>query len=171
MQSIRIDQLRNTRLSWPALCAMCNAPAEAEATASTLTNENYRFRVVYVKWAERTLSVSYPVCWRHRLWCNLLDRPARWGFINASLYLVVIPLIVTLLLGGLTALVFGFKGETADRYFSILGALLLFTMLAFYVVVRMTKPVRLSGLEKGALIISIRNHDYFRKFKDLNGAS
>jgi hypothetical protein len=66
------------------------------------------------------------------------------------------------------AIAAGIKGDELDPY-SLTAAVLFFgSAVLFYIAAATVKPVRLSGLHKNLLIISIRNEAFFREFRSTN---
>jgi len=96
--------------------------------------------------------IEYPVCKKHYFWALGMD----------FAYFVLFYGIVFLLLGYVTAFVFGF--------FSI-EMLLLLPIFALLIWVIVLQPVRVRGARKNFYTLIIRNDDYAREFAMLNGLS
>ena len=160
MHSIKLNLGPDGRIWWPSRCALCGVDAEDVARATR-----------YVKMGgqtEKTDTLSYPVCRRHKRLCTLLDRPAKWGFVGSFVALVLIPMIP---LGVITIVAAGFaelKGDALSLLFWITAVLVYGGMAAFFIFAATRKPVKLLKVKKNAFKIKILSDNFFEVFKLLN---
>ena len=160
----QIRLVSNNQVSWPNACAVCGAPAEALARVSQTSATSYYI----VAYTEKTHFMHFPVCKQHRLFCAVLDKPSRWGFVGSFLALLFIPGILWIVTVMTLAVVFGLNGDALQPYQTVIGIVLFGVMLAFLVLAPRHQPVRLIAADKETLTFEIKNEDYFREFRRLN---
>jgi hypothetical protein len=159
-------------LSWEPWCLVCNAPMEGEANAS-LVNPNRFFSVSpFVFWSSEHFDVSYPVCMRHRMMCNLLDWPSRRGAIVSLVCWLLLPAVIWLAcLIGLIA----FLPNLAVLQRQVLAVSLAISlwggMTAWYAAAFFLKPVRLSKLCRTHITLTIRNKIAFLHIQSVGRAA
>lgn len=160
---------------WPHSCAVCCGQADDKVLTTATTYRDFRISgfslIVFLKWKKYSLQFPFPVCTRHRKLCWLLDLPARWGFINACFYWLLIPGILWLMFCLSIGILFGIKGDALDPYSKAAAALFWGLATVYYVAATIMKPVRLSSVHNGIVSISIRNDQYFQQFKVLNSSA
>jgi hypothetical protein len=172
MGSLQLNLASEKKLHWPKSCAVCGAKAGAMAHTSISTPKNFKYYGVLLKWTENTLSVSFPVCRKHRIFCSVLDLPAKLGLINALLFMVFSPTILwissSLLISWLASLT-GLKGSAfVGSFVSVSGFFFYGSTVLLYLLAATIKPVRLSQADGNAVTLSVRNEDYFKSLQGLN---
>jgi hypothetical protein len=99
MNSLKLNQRLGRNIIWPNRCACCNAPSDDWAEASLTTATHLRHYLIAWGWTEKSNSISYPVCSKHKFICSCLNLPEKWGFINCSTAFIGIPPLVAIGLG------------------------------------------------------------------------
>jgi len=158
---MRLDSTKP--VSWPRVCAVCCAPAETLARVSQTSATGYYL----IAYTQKTQSINFPVCKKHRILCAVLNRPSRWGFVGSFLALLFIPGILWISTIITLAIVFGLKGDALDPYLSAIGVLFFGSMFAFLLLAPRLQPVRLAA-DKQTLTFRIKNEEYFHEFRRLN---
>lgn len=168
MGSLRLKLSSVQRLRWPPSCAVCGAKAEDHAVASISTSKNFRYYGILLRWTKNTFSVPFPVCRRHKILCLLLDLPAQWGFIDAFIYLILVPGILWIVSTLLLASLWELKGAALEPFTIASGIFFYGLMALFYFLAATIKPVKLYRIDETSLTISIKNEDCFKAFQLLN---
>lgn len=172
MGSIQLNLASKEKLHWPKFCAVCGATADATANTSISTPKDFKYYGALLKWTENTLSVSFPVCRKHRIFCSLLDLPAKLGFITAFLFMVFAPTILwissSLLISWLASFI-GLKGSAfVGSFITASGFFFYGSTVLLYLLAATIKPVRLSQSDEKNVALSVRNEDYFKSLQGLN---
>ena len=140
-------------LKWDSRCVMCNREAVGEADASIVIpyNFDFLFYFPYVTWKSDEFSISYPVCARHRAWCDFLDWPARIGWILCSLCWLFVPIFTFVLTAILLA------SPTLPYYkIAALIAIVFWVFMTFWLMSALLfKPVRLSKPSKSHVVLTV----------------
>jgi hypothetical protein len=169
MSSIRLRLEAVQGLLWPKVCMVCGGSATHTAMTSFTIVKDVKYFLVALGWTKQTQSIPFPVCRKHRLLCNLLDRPSKWGFVGSFLFLVFAPtffLVAVVLIG---TFIFSIKkGPTLDAFLTCSAVFSYGLVIAFFIAAWAFKPLRISELKEYSLVLSIRNKDCFRAFEALN---
>jgi hypothetical protein len=172
MGSIQLNLASKEKLHWPKFCAVCGAKADATANTSISTPKDFKYYGALLKWTESTLSVSFPVCQKHRILCSLLDLPAKLGFITAFLFMVFAPGILwiasAILISWLAPLAGLKDGAFVGSFTTISGFFFYGSTALLYLLAATIKPVRLSQSDEKTVTLSVRNEDYFKSLQGLN---
>jgi len=172
MGSIQLNLASKEKLHWPKFCAVCGAKADTMASTSISTPKDFKYYGALLKWSENTLSVSFPVCRKHRKFCSLLDLPAKLGFITAFLSMIFAPTILwissALLMSWFAAFI-GLKGSAfVGSFVTVSGFFFYGSTVLLYLLAATIKPVRLSQSDEKTVTLSVRNEDYFKSLQSLN---
>jgi hypothetical protein len=140
---------RDSSFKWPRKCAICfseNIFTTAKVTGTSPAESGVEALIGVVKY--RYLTLSFPVCHRHR-WNSILFMAAK-----VLAFCTIVLAFFTLVAGETPAIlsVFGL----------ILGGVALF--LSFD-----RQPIRPGMTRDGATVISIRNHEFAGEFEQING--
>jgi hypothetical protein len=172
MNSVKFKLERGVKIQWPSYCAMCGSKATHEASTSFTATKNIGYYVVVITFKHQTYSISYPVCRKHKIICNLLDHPARESLLNITLFIFITSLILWGLFYLLFLSIFDLVGlNNISRIYQEYGwqwtGLIALVLVMLYVS-GIFKPVRISNIEEDSMIISIKNNKFFNDFKILN---
>ena len=168
MGSVSLDLASGKKVRWPNKCAFCDAPATRWAEASLTSATSLRYYVVALGWKEQTHSISYPVCKKHRVLCNLLNLPSKWGFINSFLFLVFVPTFFWIGIGLLLAVSLGIKGSDLSPISTIVAILTYGSTILFFVYCALRKPIRISGVSGTLIRLKMTNNNFFKEFINHN---
>lgn len=155
-------------MRWPNKCAFCNSPATKWAEASLTSATSLRYYVVSLGWKEQTHSISYPVCDKHRLFCNLLNLPSKWGFINSFLFLIFVPTIVWIGSVLLLSVLLGIKGNDLSPIMTVVAIISYGSTVSYFVYSAFKKPICISGINGTLISLKITNNNFFKEFIDYN---
>jgi hypothetical protein len=172
MGSIQLNLASKEKLHWPKFCAVCGEKAESMSNTTISTPKDFKYYGVLLKWTENTLSVSFPVCRKHFLFCSLLDLPAKLGFITAFLFMIFVPTILwitaLLLIIWLSSLA-GLKDTAFIGSFTTFFGFFFYGATALlYLLAATNKPVRLSNPDGKTVTLTVRNEAYFNSLQSLN---
>lgn len=171
MNTVKIKLERGEKIQWPNICAMCGNEATHTSSTSFTTTKDIGYYIVVITFKHETYSISYPVCRKHKLICNILDHPARESLMNNTLFVIIMTAILLGLSYFLPLIIFDSLGlkyisKIYDEYCWGWVGLISFVLVILYVT-GIFKPVKIS-IEDDSMIISIKNNNYFNKFKILN---
>ena len=102
MAIIKFQLSLSDGMRWPQECAMCGGPAGRTARATCSISRNLKYRVVYLAWTQHRVSVSHPVCSKHRWIAWVLGVVSQRSLVNLAIgflvtfsfaFSVVLPLV------------------------------------------------------------------------------
>jgi len=168
MGSLMISLASGQGLLWPRMCIVCGSEATHKAKTSFTLTKNPRYYLVAWGWTKETHAIPFPVCRKHKVFCSLLDLPAKWGFIDSFLFLLFAPALFWIAFVLLLAFLLGIKGDALTP-FSV-GSAIFFWGLAFLFLIFATtiKPVKIALIKESSIKICIKNEECFRAFEALN---
>jgi hypothetical protein len=89
MAIVKFELSLSEGIRWPQECAVCGGPAGRTARASCSVSRNLRYRVVYLGWTQNRVSVSYPVCSKHRWLAWALGAITQRSLVNLAIGFLV----------------------------------------------------------------------------------
>lgn len=168
MGTVNIDLTTGNKIQWPDKCAVCGAPASELAEASLTAAIALRYYVVALGWMDQTHSILYPVCNKHKFFCNLIDSPGRWGFISCFLFFIFVPTFVWICTILLIAVLFNIKGDDLFPISTLVAILSYGSTLFFFLYCALKKPLSVSKASETSITIKMRNQKFFKDFIKYN---
>lgn len=89
MAIVKFELSQSEGMHWPQECAVCGGPAGRTARASCSVSRNLKYRVVYLGWTQHRVSVSYPVCSKHRWLAWALGVITQRSLVNLAISFLV----------------------------------------------------------------------------------
>ena len=168
MGTVTIDLASGNKVRWPNKCAFCGSPATKWAEASLTAATSLKYYGVALGWKEQTHSISYPVCEKHRFFCNLLNLPSKWGFINSFLFLILVPTFVWIGIVLLLSVLLGIKGDDLSSIMAVIAIISYGSTVFYFVYSAFKKPIRISGISGTLISLKINNNNFLRDFINYN---
>jgi len=170
MAKFRLNTMLGRGISWPAKCIVCGDinTTTAHTKCSMVTRASYR--VIYWGWTSRTISIIYPICWKHKVLCFLPSLLSRRSLFNIGVGFVLFVIIFVLLLWLIIPLVMFFlEGIPLEYDITALYILcLIMAVISAFIVVKVWTPVKLYGADNESITLSINNETYANEFEALN---
>ena len=167
-KTITLNLNTEITLDWPNKCALCGSPAEGFAEASLTKLTDFRYYLLFFSWKVFNTSISYPVCKKHKLVCNLLDFPARQSFLGNIAVLLFVPCFVILIILMIFEFLYppGSVLTPTSVKFVVCGPY--GVMIFFYLLSAFIKPVKLCESCFTNVRLKFRRKKFLKEFVEIN---
>lgn len=170
MAVLRLDISKRQGVYWPKKCAVCGAEATSEGKAACSIATKPQYRLIYLGWTRRRISMSYPLCMKHRLTCFLPSLVSERNLFNLGFGFLAVFLFVFGVLVPLASYII-YHEPIMNPQFVIWYSFLFGLGIVACIAIQGLVPVKIKDANEAMITLKISNRTYADEFKMLNRAS
>ena len=157
---------RNRDFFWPNKCAACGKAATHEISSDCSVVTKVGYFVLFATTTHRVVTISYPVCAKHRLIGAIAAKLSQRNLLNLGLGVFAVFFLFGIWFGLFDPFVKGGKVVLTD--FLIFEIIYCFTYFGLYFWSKYNTPVKINNATEQEIELSFSNDLYGKEFVNLN---
>ncbi len=168
MTKLSFNLTKAETIIWPQQCAICGRPTGlTTAKTSCSIGGNLQYRVIYLGWTTRRVSLKYPVCHKHSLFASAIGLLAQRSLINLGIgFLLMFSFLAAVIAPLVEWVTTGIPPK--HTLWMIQNAIAFFLGLTLFLWSQRSVPVKIRGVENEVLQLQIADPQFASLFTKLN---
>jgi hypothetical protein len=159
-------KFKNRNLLWPNKCAACGKAATHEIGSECSVVTKVGYFVLFFRTTHRVVSISYPVCAKHRLIGAIAAKLSERNLINLGLGVMACFFICGICVALYQSIILG--EISVSTGFLMFGIMYNLTYFGLYYWSKHNTPVKINNVTEDEIELSFSNDQYSKEFINLN---